>query len=136
MDVINKDDAVKSKTVDAQTSTVDAYLTTSRGDNMYQNHWVLNFDGCTQEQVLELASRSVIITMQGRFRRADLDVAQGMQNMDVDVTEELRRETGAAPTVSNVAKKAEKLSPDQLAELIAQLEARQAAENDDDATND
>ena len=124
METINKTDAVKSKDVDAQLDTVNARLTTKRGDDTYQNHWTLDFSSCTREQVLELASRSVIITLQGQFRRADFDGAKAMENMDVDVSEELKRETGKAPTVANVAKRANRLDDNAKAQLIAELQAQ------------
>lgn len=123
MESINKSDAVKGVTVNAEDHMVNRKLTTSRGDLTYQNDWTLDFSSCTPEQVLELASRSVTITLQGRFRRGTLEDAAGMQDMVVDVAEELKRESKATPTPERLAKSATKLTSEQRLALIAELEA-------------
>jgi hypothetical protein len=137
MDTIAKDAGVKRHTIDADTQKVDVMLTTTRPNvGTVQCHWTLDFSNCTDVQVLELAKRSVVITLQSRFRRADNADADTMVNMDVDVADELKRETRAKMTPERVAKYADTLDDAAKLALIDKLQAAMDVANVTDDTSD
>jgi len=85
--------------------------------------WELDFDNVTDDQLLELASRSVIITLQGRFRRAKPVDRDGFKKLTVDVAEELKREPAGVATPEKVKKAFSNLSDADKAALLAELQA-------------
>ncbi len=75
----------------------------------------INFDGVTEEQLHELAARSIIIATQAIYRTAGNVPATDA----VDVMELLKRERkGAVATPENVANKLKKMTPEERALVL------------------
>ena len=82
--------------------------------------WTFDFSKCSQEQILELAERSIRIRKQADWRKAkDKSDATKWDKVTFDVAAELSERRTADP-MQRAAKALEGLSPDQVAELLAQ----------------
>jgi len=115
----------KSVTVDVKQSTVERVSTVraQKGAAEQQVAWVYDFSDVSEEQLLELASRTVHILRQGQFRNAELaDQRKMVDEREVDVAVMLAAERAAfKPTAKSVAKAIDKLSAAERATLLKQL---------------
>lgn len=112
------------KVIDAKAGTVSATLAVrkEKGGAKTDCAWTLDFKGVSQDDLLELASRSVIISKQAEARNLS-NVAEA-KDWKIDVQEFLSRERGTfIPTPDSVAKKAANMSVDERRELIKKLQA-------------
>lgn len=85
--------------------------------------WSLDFSECSDDQILELAKRSIVITEQSRMRRAKREHLADLATRTIDVADALKAERGGGkpPTVDGTLKRAQKLTPEEQAALLEQL---------------
>lgn len=80
----------------------------------------LDFTSCTVEDLAEVAADSIIILMQSRYRRAEVVPPKDSVNVR-EFLASLKSRATAKPTVESLAAKANSLTPEQRAALIAAL---------------
>lgn len=88
-------DTKRTTTIDVDTKTVDVTRNTktSKDGKQYQNHWILNYDNVTDEQLLSLATRGIVIDLQRQFRDATPAQRDELVEQDIDVAELMRPRT-------------------------------------------
>lgn len=101
--------------------TIKTRLT--KGADAHSTELVIDFTGTTQEQLEELAARSIIIATQAAYRTAESVPAKDT----VVVSDMLKRERVSKSTPESVLAKIGKMSPEQQEEikklLLAQMKA-------------
>ena len=86
--------------------------------------WLLDFSNCTEEQILDWAATSVRIALQGRWRKApDRMDEEKWDNVTFDVAAVMAERSTADPA-TKARNAIAKLSPEQKAALLAELEAQ------------
>lgn len=89
--------------------------------------WKFDFTGVPREAILELASRAVLIGTRPRFRSTPRSAIEEWDNKTISVAEYLERERGPVDPAARIRAAAAKLSPEQLAELLKELEEQTKA---------
>lgn len=87
--------------------------------------WTFNYDGCSEQELLELATAEMVIRQQRVWRELDADDRKEKAQGSIDVADFLRttRERGPiVPTAKSVGKQIAKLSDEERAELLKQLD--------------
>jgi hypothetical protein len=111
--------------VDVKASTVRRAGTIKRNADASpeQIDWTYDFSTVSEEQLLELASRTVHISRQGQWRKAEpADRAAMKHESVVDVAAMLAAErAGFKPTAKSVSKQIGKLSAEEKAALLKML---------------
>ncbi len=97
--------------------------TTSCPGGHVRCEWTLDFTECTDDEILELAKRSIVITEQGRMRRAKREELEGLATRTINVKHALAKErgNGKPPTVAGTLRTASRLTDDEKRELLRQL---------------
>lgn len=97
--------------------TIKTRLT--KGANVHETKLVIDFTDVPQEQLEELAARSIIISTQANYRAAEVVPPTDT----VNVAELLKRERtgGKKATPESIAAKALKMSPEERATLLKLL---------------
>lgn len=80
----------------------------------------LDFTGCTVEDLAEVAADSIIILMQSRYRRAEVVPPKDSVNV-LEFLAGMKSHAIVKPTVESLTAKANSLTPEQRAALIAAL---------------
>ena len=107
------DEFAKTTRVDVERQIVDVTRTTKHNGAHVACEWALDFAGCTPEQVLELATRSVVIMQQIGVRAAKvLTVADVSGTVDVADLLKPTTRTKKAPDVI-IADNVKKLTQEQ-----------------------
>jgi len=121
--VNDKADIVKKTTVSVEAQSVNVKLSTRHPSGVVQCDWTIDFSNATTEEIYELAKRSVVIMQQSGFRAADREELEDLQSQTIDVHNLMTRERAKRQvSVTGLANSANKLTPEQKAELIAALE--------------
>jgi hypothetical protein len=96
----------------------------SKSGDQHETKLVIDFTGVSEEQLHELAARSIIIATQAMYRTAEVVPATDT----VVVADMLARERKTAATPQSMAKRVEKMSPEQKRELAQLIAASLKAE--------
>ncbi len=120
-------DTKRATTIDVENRVVDVTRNTktSKDGKQYQNHWVLNFADVTDEQLLSLATRGIVIDLQRQFRDATPKQRNALVEQNVDVGQLLaatRTRTPADPRQASIDY-FKSLSPDARDQAIAEANA-------------
>lgn len=93
------DDVKRMTTIDVETKTVDVTRNTktSKDGKQYSNHWILNYENVTDEQLLSLATRGIVIDLQRQFRDATPAQRDELVEQVVDVSEFLAESKKRTP---------------------------------------
>ena len=114
------------KSTHIEGNLVHVKCTTKHPSGVIGCDWTLDFDECTDDEIMALATRSVVIDLQIGLRKCDRADLEAMQGKEVDVHEYVNRtrtRTVKKVTVDTLAADAAKLTPEQ---LVAAIEALQA----------
>ena len=118
------ENASLSRSIDASKLTVTTTHTVKEDrdtDVRTELTWTFDFSKCSQEQILELAERSIRIRKQADWRKdKDKNDAAKWDRVTFDVAAELAERRTADP-MQRAAKALEGLSPAQVAELLARF---------------
>ena len=76
-------------------------------------NWILDFENCTQDQILEMASRSGVIELQREFRDGTINGNEGEYTFPRPSNRKVK------DPVKNAEKALDGLTPEQLAAVIA-----------------
>lgn len=111
----------RTVSVDKDASTVTrAHVTRHKSGDMHLT-WTFDFSDVSESDLLELASRSVLIAYRNQFRNVDTSsIKAEWVNKTVDVQEFLSRErTRVAQTpAEKLASAVKKLTPEEIAEIL------------------
>jgi hypothetical protein len=90
----------------------------------YVLNWDLDFSGCTDEELILLASRQIKVDIASKWRGdPDRQEASKWDQIVIDVAEQLRAKPAKQSTAVKVDKLIDKMSEAEKAELIAKLTA-------------
>jgi len=114
----------RTTTVDAKAKTVTKIHVTQHGEGASKTHhrltWVFDFSGCTSEQLLEVASRTVVIGARPTFKKCPRVNVPTWNNKTFDVAAMLQSERGLRDPVDTARNEMNRLTPEQLTALIAE----------------
>lgn len=111
---------------DIETRKVRKTVKTTVDGKVWTQVWTMDFSKCTDRDMLDLASRTFVIDLQAKFKAKTVtDDQRKMYAINViDVKENMGSGTAKQDAVSKtVAVAKAKLTPEQRAELIKQLQA-------------
>ena len=124
------------KVIDATTKTVSRFVETRKagakagfitGEPMPEADsvvaMIVDFSACTQEQILDLAERSVVISWQGKLRKSKDAADWAATEANIDAAEYLRTERPTDP-VADARRALKRLSPEMLKLIKDELAAR------------
>ncbi len=90
----------------------------------YEMDWYFDFENVNHDELLELASRDLVIKHRPQFKSAPADTLEGWGNKTFSVREFLDRERrNTLSPEEKVRNAVAKMSPEQKAKLIAELSA-------------
>ena len=125
--------ARRSQKIDASAKKVTVACTTKHAGKDVQCDWTFDFSDCTPDEVYALATKSVVIMQQAPFRKVGTLSAKDVKcTIDVHAllnTPKVRAPADPATTVRNNVKK---LTAEQKAALLAELQADAAPAGDSD----
>ncbi len=97
--------------IDAKTRKVVVHCNTrpSKKEEPISCEWELDFSSCDENLILELAARTVVITQQGKVRKAKVEDRKKLTHCNIDV------KAAATPA------KPRKTKAEKVAELLAEI---------------
>ena len=115
----------KSTLIDGELVTVNC--TTRHASGTIGNTWAIDFSNATHDEILALATQSVVIKQQIAVRKCDRTDLESFQSMEIDVHEMVNRivvRVKKPATPDSLATDAKKMTDEQRQELIAALESQ------------
>lgn len=124
MEVQPGEQVSRSRNIDVAAETVRLY-NVSKNDKTGKNYkvnWTFDFSGVTDEQMLELASRSAVIAYRKHFRNVPEDRIPEYAERTIDVLEDvLTQERRGLSASEKAARLVAKMTDAEKAELLASL---------------
>lgn len=93
--------------------------------------WILDYTGVTRDELMDIATRAMIVKLQGNYRRLDTDKERAEKfasGTTFSVSAHMIRGRQSANPVAKAKASLDKLSPEDKAALIAELNAQLASE--------
>lgn len=123
----NREEFARSVTVDADAKTVRRVHVTKHGDGSNAAHygltWTFDFSGVSQEQLMELASRSVLISYRPTFQKVPANEVDQWADLRISVADFLTRGRAPVDPKARIRSDLSKLSAEERAAILAELSA-------------